>query len=283
MTDSIFIAGCGYVGTALANALSKNGDDVWGLRRDPSGLPATIHPVPGDLLAPATLRPPPAETRYAVFCAGATHPTEGAYQDIYLRGLQNFLDLLARSPGLEHVTFLSSTSVYAQLDGSWVDENSPTEPTHFSGQTLLRAEKLLSEFPFETTTLRCSGIYGPTRTRLIDSVRNQTLRLPSAPHFTNRIHRDDIVHTIRHLLAMENPRPKKLLLVDSQPAPYNEVVNFLADQLGVPRPLVDPTAPPLRRGGHKRCSNRLLCNLGIKLRYPTYREGYADMLAGEQN
>src|SRR5690606_34930417 len=121
------------------------------------------------------------------------------------------------------------------------------------------------------------GIYGPGRTRLIDSVRGGTARASS--RFTNRIHRDDIAGAVAHLTSLPAP-PPRLVLSDDEPATQADVVRFLAERLGVPPP---PRADgdvdgQLRRGGDKRCRNARLKATGYQLLYPTYREGYAAML-----
>src|SRR4029077_5055024 len=138
-------------------------------------------------------------------------------------GLQRLLAALEASR-VRRVFFTSSTAVYAQHDGQWVDEDSETAPTNFSGVRLLEAEALLRRCPLPSTVLRCSGIYGPGRTRLIDSVRQGTAL--ASDRFTNRIHRDDVAGAIAHLLRSESA-PELLLLNDDDPAPEREVLSFL--------------------------------------------------------
>ncbi|MEY2936677.1 MAG: hypothetical protein RL033_7426, partial [Pseudomonadota bacterium] len=185
----MLIAGCGYVGTALGLELTRQGDRVWGVRRDASQLPDALLPLSADLGDPATLRLLPRAVDYLVYCAGADEASDRAYTRIYVDGLRNVLHALAGT-GLRHAFFTSSTAVYGQAAGEWVDESSETTPAHFSGRRLLEAERVLLEHDVPGTILRCSGIYGPGRTRLIDNVR-QGSATPSQ-RFTNRIHRDDV-------------------------------------------------------------------------------------------
>jgi nucleoside-diphosphate-sugar epimerase len=273
---NVLIAGCGYVGTALGLELSRCGDRVWGLRRDASQLPAGLQAVSADLSNPDTLQVLPRALDYLVYCAGADEASDAAYERVYVSGLRNVLGALAGT-GLSHVFFTSSTAVYGQAAGEWVDESSETTPSHFSGARLLQAERLLLEHEVPATILRCSGIYGPGRTRLIDNVRAGSA-LPSQ-RFTNRIHRDDVAGAIAHLLRQTDP-PPLLLLSDDVPAPDTEVIGFLAQLLGVPAPApgsASSSAPG--RGGHKRCRNARLRATGYQLHYPSYREGYTAMLA----
>jgi nucleoside-diphosphate-sugar epimerase len=272
---NVLIAGCGYVGTALGLELSSQGDRVWGVRRDASQLPLGLIAVSADLGNPATLQGLPRAMDYLVYCAGADEASDAAYERVYVNGLRNVLSALAGS-GLRRVFFTSSTAVYGQAAGEWVDETSETTPAHFSGVRLLQAERLLLEHEVPATILRCSGIYGPGRTRLIDNVRQGTA-MPSQ-RFTNRIHRDDVAGAIAHLSRQAEP-PPLLLLSDDAPAADADVIGFLSQLLGVPPPPAGATASAATgRGGHKRCRNDRLRATGYQLRYPSYREGYAAML-----
>ncbi|MEO8183669.1 MAG: SDR family oxidoreductase [Deltaproteobacteria bacterium] len=274
---NVLIAGCGYVGTALGLELLAAGDRVWGLRRNVSQLPAGFEAIAADLSLPSALAEMPRALDYVVYCASADGSSDAAYEKAYVTGLERLLAAL-ESSAVRRVFFTSSTAVYAQLDGQWVDEDSETTPTHFSGVRLLEAEALLRRSLLPATVLRCSGIYGPGRTRLIDSVRQGTA-VPS-DRFTNRIHRDDVAGAIAHLLRSESP-PELLLLNDDHPAPEREVLSYLAACLGVADPARAPTASASpARSGVKRCRNARLRATGYQLRYPSYREGYAALLSG---
>jgi nucleoside-diphosphate-sugar epimerase len=270
----ILIAGCGYVGTALGLALVELGHEVWGLRRDPAALPLSFRHVAADLSAPNDLVNLPHDVDYVAYTASAGEPSDAAYKRAYVTGLTNLLAALQGSP-VRRVFFTSSTAVYAQADGSWVDESSETLPTHFSGLRTLEAEGLLARQPLPSSILRCAGIYGPGRNRLIDSVRQGKASM--SDRFTNRIHRDDIAGIIIHLIQHELDE-RVLILSDDDPAPQREVVQFLAQQLGVPCPPISAEASG--RGGHKRCRNDRLKATGYALKYPSYRQGYTAILNG---
>jgi nucleoside-diphosphate-sugar epimerase len=274
MTTRVLIAGCGYVGTALGQRLIEHDCEVWGLRRDPSALPDSFGKVAADLAELTDLSGVPERLDYVVYAASAGESSDAAYERAYVRGLGNLLRVVA-SHAVRHVFFTSSTAVYAQSDGTWVDEQSMTEPRHFSGRRTLEAERSLHASSMPGTALRCAGIYGPGRTRLIDAVRQGTA--PMTERFTNRIHRDDIAGAILHLMKTGNA-PPRLILSDDEPAPQRDVTTFIAGRLRVPLP--PPTgADPSARGGDKRCHNAMLKATGYRLLYPTYREGYAAMLA----
>jgi nucleoside-diphosphate-sugar epimerase len=273
MSHRVLIAGCGYVGTALGERLVAGGHHVWGLRRDPSALPSSFHKLAADLADRSTLDGLPSELDYVVYCASAGEASDAAYYRAYVSGLLNLLDAL-RGRALRRVFFTSSTAVYGQSDGAWVDESSETKPVHFSGRRTLEAEDALRASGVPATVLRCAGIYGPGRTRLIDMVRQGTASMST--RFTNRIHRDDIAGTILFSMDRE-PSPSLLLLADDEPAPQRDVTMFLAAELGVPVPDAG-AAEPSARGGDKRCANARLKSTGYTLLFPTYRDGYRAML-----
>lgn len=273
---NVLIAGCGYVGTALGLELLAHGHRVWGLRRDPSRLPAGFEPIAADLNS-SDLASLPGGMDHIVYAVSADDSSEAAYVKAYVTGLQRLLQAFDPA-ALQRVFFISSTAVYAQTKGEWVDEDSETTPTYFSGVRMLEAERLLARSGVPFTILRCSGIYGPGRTRLIDSLRQGTAT--SSARFTNRIHRDDIAGTIVHLIG-KSEAPQRLLLSDDDPAPEHEVHSYLARLLGVPEPpRSTASSTGVQRGGLKRCRNTRLKATGYQLRYPTYREGYAAMLDG---
>ena len=158
---NILIAGCGYVGTALGLRLAAAGHMVWGIRRSAEGLPSGIHHLAADLTAPETLQDLPPALDVVFYTAAPNGSEEAAYRAIYVDGLRHVLEALVRqhqSP--RRVLLTSSTAVYAQSAGEWVDETSPTEPQHFTGRRVLEGERVLLDGPFPATVLRLGGIYG---------------------------------------------------------------------------------------------------------------------------
>ena len=278
----ILIAGCGYVGAALAERLVAEGHAVWGLRRDPKGLPSAVRPLAADLTDPGTLRNLPSGLECVVYTAAPDRLDDAAYRSIYVDGLSHVLDALQhQGQKPRRVFFTSSTAVYAQSAGEWVDEASPIEPTHFSGMRMLEAERLVRSGPFPATVLRLGGIYGPGRAGLIERVRRgEAVCTDGPPTYTNRIHRDDCASVLQHLMAL--PQPDDLYLgVDHEPAEDCVVLRWLAGRLGVPPPRVEnPTlGSAQRRRGNKRCRNARLVASGYIFRYPTFRDGYGALFS----
>lgn len=202
--------------------------------------------------------------------------TPDAYERAYVATLHNLLLVWrAQPPGL--VLFVSSTSVYHQSDGGWVDEESDVLPEHFSGRCLLRAERLLQDSDLPVCIVRFAGIYGPGRDFLLRQVRAGK---GGSPEFTNRIHADDCAGFLAHLLRRHfagGTLEPLYIGCDSGPAPGAEVRRWLAERIGVdPAGLVSSIS---ERGGNKRCSNRRLLASGYQMLYPSYREGYGALLS----
>lgn len=278
MGERVLIAGCGFVGTQLARDLCAAGHTVWGLSRSRPSLPEGAHWIAADLTVPESMSRLPA-VDYVVFAASAGESSDARYRAVYVDGLRNVLQAVQEQP-IRRLCFVSSTAVYHQTDGSWVDERSPTEPTHFAGVRTLEAERVARGAVMPATVLRCAGIYGPGRTRLIDSVRNGTASWSAdPPRFTNRIHRDDVAGALHHLLF--HPAPEPLYVgVDEAPAPEREVYAFIAEVLGVPLAASERTEAGPRTAGNKRCDGARLRASGYQFRFPTFREGYKAMLQG---
>jgi len=278
----IVIAGCGYVGTALALELADDGHEVFGLRRDPSRLPSRIQPVQGDLSRRESLIVLPEGVELAVYCVSPDSPAVRDYRTAYLDGLERSQRTL-RDQGAKprRILFTSSTSVYSQGRGEWVDERSPARPARESGETLILAEQLLQASGFDATVVRFGGIYGPGRTRLVEQVaRGEAVVEPSSSsHYTNRIHRDDAAGMLAHLLSID-PAHDLYLGVDSEPADEADVLRFLASELDVapPRERAPGEAPPKRRAGSKRCRNDRIRAEGYVFRHLSYRDGYPEVV-----
>ena len=279
---NVLIVGCGYVGVALGVALAGEGHHVRGMRRNPENLPESIKPLRADVHDRDLSDILPEGLDFIFYTLSSGGGGEAGYRAAYADGPENLLEALdKKGERPRRIFFTSSTAVYAQTDGGRVDEESPALPTHYAGRILLEGERAFLESGHPATILRLSGIYGPGRTRLIDAVRAGKTFVPEGPpRFTNRIHRDDCAGALAHLMKMDAP-DEVYIGVDDEPADRRKVLNWLAERLGVPQPreAAGGEAPSARAATNKRCSNARLKSTGYRFLYPSYREGYADMIA----
>jgi len=274
----VLIAGCGYAGCALGERLAAEGHTVFGLRRNPAALPPSIRPVAADLASPASLDTLPPNLDFVFHAASPDGSTDSAYRAAYVEGLRNLLGVLAaRRERLRRVILVSSTGVYAQRRGEWVDETSPAEPEGHAGRRLLEGERLALGGPFPATVLRAGGIYGPGRAGAIERAMNAVPE-DESPSYTNRIHRDDLAGALWHLMLLPDPEPL-YLGVDHEPADRRTVTEWLSSRTGE-RSLREAERPSGRTRTNKRCSNARLVASGYVFRYPTFREGFAAILDG---
>ncbi|MEE3325912.1 MAG: SDR family oxidoreductase [Myxococcota bacterium] len=273
----IFIVGCGYIGEPLGVHLAQQGHEVFGLRREASSLAEEIHPVPGDVSVPDGYRGLPGSVDYIFYMVGAKVRDEDTYRDVYLDGLGRLLQVLGdegQTP--KRIFFTSSTSVYGQTRGEWVDESSPTYPPTFSGSIMAATESVLQASPHPSTVLRLGGIYGPGRQGFVSGLRaGRVFSLPPGVNYTNRIHRDDAVGALAHLLSLESPE-NLYVGVDDDPADRGEVLHWLADRLLVD--VLSEESEVSQRGAGRRCRNDRLRASGYSFLYPSFREGYSALI-----
>ena len=272
----VLIAGCGYAGCALGERLASEGHAVFGLRRNPVALPPAIRPVVADLASPDSLDALPPNLDFVFHATSPDGSTDSAYRAAYVEGLRNLLRVLAdRREKLRRIILVSSTGVYAQRRGEWVDETSPAEPDRHAGRRLLEGEQIALSGPFPATVLRAGGIYGPGRAGTIERAMN-TVPGDGPPSYSNRIHRDDLAGALRHLMLLPDPEPL-YLGVDHEPADRRVVAEWLVSRFGDISSR-KPGRPSGRTRANKRCSNARLVASGYVFRYPTFREGFDAVL-----
>ena len=280
--NNLLIAGCGDVGTRLGLRMAAAGWRVHGLRRSVAALPPVIEPVAGDLQVDACPKAwPQGELDYLVYCAAASQRDEAGYRAAYVDGLRHVLAWLAQhGQRPRRLLFASSSGVYGQQDGQWIDEDAPAEAQSYSARIMREAERLALESGLPATAVRLTGLYGPGRETLLNQVRQGYRVTSEPPLYANRIHVEDAAGLLAALLqadACGEVLADCYLGVDDEPAPLHEVVTWLRGQLGVSHWSDEQC---IRRAGSKRCSNARARALGWTPQYPSYREGYAAILAG---
>ncbi|WP_324834175.1 SDR family oxidoreductase [Pseudomonas saxonica] len=278
---SVLIAGCGDIGSRLATQLLDKGWQVYGLRRSIERLPAGVTGIAGDLFsAQCPTQWPKGQIDYVVYSAAATDHDEAGYQAAYVDGLMHTLSWLKQNGQQpKRLLFVSSSGVYGQKNGEWVDEMSPAQATSYSGRIMLEAEQVALKSGIPASTVRLTGIYGPGREWMLGQVRKGYRVAVDPPLYGNRIHADDAAGLLAFLLDADL-QGKTLddcyIGVDNDPAPLAEVVGWLRERLGVTAWAEEAS---VRRAGSKRCSNARAKALGWEPRYPSYREGYGEILS----
>jgi nucleoside-diphosphate-sugar epimerase len=271
----ILIAGCGYVGQATADLFHASGWTVEGWTgSEKSAVTLSTKPYPVcqvDISQLAQVAARPETFDAVVHCASSRGGGAESYRQIYLNGAHNLLDQFAGTKML----FTSSTSVYAQRDGSCVTEESETEPTRETGRILLETERLVLDGG--GVIGRLAGIYGPGRSALLSKFLGGTAIIdPENDRFVNQVHRDDIASAIFFLLGREWQRGQIYNVVDDQPILQSECYRWLAQRLNRPLPPTGKANGQHKRGeSNKRVSNAKLRGLGWLPKYSTFAEGMA--------
>ena len=270
----ILIAGCGDIGTAAGRLLVSDGHEVTGLKRQPPRTADCIKYIKADLTCPDDLLSLDTDYDLVIYILTPDDRSERSYRYAFEFGVNNLLSVFAGNTSAKFL-FVSSTSVYGQDHGEWVDEESATEPQNITGQIILKAEKCFLSQGRNNCVVRFSGIYGRSRSRLLDSVARGGKVQYRPPYYTNRIYRGDCVGVLRFMarkmLAGVSLDPI-YLASDDDPAPKWDVYNNLAGKMGVVRP--EKEIYPDGSSQNKRCSNKRLKQLGYRFIYKSYRDGY---------
>jgi nucleoside-diphosphate-sugar epimerase len=268
----ILIAGCGYVGQAVADLFHAAGWVVEGWTRSATSaasLSAKPYPVRDvDISEPAQVAKCVGTFDAVIHCASSRGGDAEIYRQLYLDGARNFLEIFPKSK----VLFTSSTSVYAQRDGSWVTEESETKPIRETSRILLETEsEVLSRGGI---VARLAGIYGPGRSALLSKFLAGTAVIdPENDRFVNQVHRDDIASALFFLLTQKAEGAQIYNVIDDQPILQSECYRWLGQRLNRPLPPIGKPKEPRKRGdSNKRVSNARLRRLGWTARYPTFVE-----------
>lgn len=275
----VLVAGCGWLGTAIARRLVLEGARVTGIRRDPARAAALagpgISPLALDLAAAgAEARLPPADA--VIACQSASADSPEAYRAAYVDANRALL-AHARRCGARLV-YTGSTGVLGQSDGLDVDESTPPMPQSAPAEVLAAAERAVQEAGgagLGACVVRLSGLYGPGRTGVVERVRSGRLALGAGEDaWMNFCHLDDAVTFV--LAALRRGTPGAVYHgSDAAPARRREVVRWIADRLEI-EPARAAAAPP---GPDRRVrSERTRAALGVTLAYPSFREGLAPLV-----
>ncbi|WP_458206147.1 SDR family oxidoreductase [Haladaptatus sp. NG-SE-30] len=275
---NVAIIGCGYVGLELGRQLVRTGHDVVGVRRSLDGVReierAGFDGVQADATDADSLSSIP-DADAVVYAASADTRDSDAARNVYVDGLRTTLEqFTGRDSSPKRFVYTSSTGVYGDRDGSWVDESTTLEPRTEREEILAEAERIVREASATDWTIaRFAGLYGPNRYRL-----ERYLDGSVSERYLNLVHRDDAAGAIRFMLDEGTARNDVVLVVDDEPVWKPTFTEWLAERCGVERPSIEPATSERARSS-KRCSNERLREMGYELRYPTFREGYRDVVS----
>ena len=239
-----------------------------------------IHPILADITKPETLEALP-QVDTVLFSVGMDRTKYDDIRTVYVDGLKNVLSRLSDQP--KHLIYISSTGVYGDFGGQWVDENSETEPVREGGKACLEAERLIaaSQFADRSTILRFAGIYGPDRVPTRDLILSKNWKKLSAAGYLNLIQVDDGARLVTHV-ADQPPTGETFLVSDGQPSLRKEYYEFIAQQFGIDEiPWEESEVKPeeSRSGSSKRISNgKLMERFEFKCDFPDYRSGLKNAL-----
>lgn len=279
------LIGAGYTGGALARQLRAAGHEVacW-VRSEASAARLAadgLRVITGDVADTWIWRGLNDTWDAVVFAASSSGGGPAAYHAIYGKGLATALD---QAGPYGRFLYTSSTSVYGQDDGGWVDETSPASALSETAEILQQAEqRVLRAYG---TVLRLSGIYGPGRTVYLKKYVEAGEPLPGdGGRWVNMIHRDDAAGAAAFLLTHPDAPGNLYNGTDNEPVRLAELAGWLARETGRPAPSSGAPEDPNRKRGltSKRISNAKLRSLGWTPRFPSYREGYASLLRSPES
>jgi len=282
MTRTLLSFGHGYSAQALTSMLTPNGWRIIGTTRDPENTPAILASGAQPLLWPGADSAPLETATHLLISAGPSASGDPVLNQLHDR-------IAAHAPRLEWVGYLSTTAVYGDHQGNWVDETTRPTPASPRGRWRTDAEAAWAAIPdLPLHIFRLAGIYGPGRGPFAKVRAGTARRIIKDGQVFSRIHVDDIAQVLAASIA--RPDPGAVYNVcDDDPAPPQEVIAHAASLLGLPVPEAIPydaaEMTPMARsfyGENKRVRNtRIKRDLGVTLKYPTYRDGLQALLAAE--
>jgi len=269
----VLIAGCGYLGQAVADLFLAEDWEVEGWTKSADSvqpLSTKSYPVHAvDISQADQVRAGKGDFNAVIQCASTRGGDAASYRRVYFDGAQNLIQRF----GSSRILFTSSTSVYAQKDADWITEKSPAEPKHETGKISRKAEDLV--VANRGIVIRLGGIYGPGRSALLKKFLNGDAILdPENDRLVNQIHRDDAAAAIQFLVKRPESAGQIYNVVDDQPILLSECYRWLAAKLNRSIPPIGTSTSPGKRGeSNKRVSNAKLRGIGWTPRYPSFADG----------
>ncbi|SHF29273.1 Nucleoside-diphosphate-sugar epimerase [Microbulbifer donghaiensis] len=289
--EKLWILGCGDLGARLALHLNRQEYSVYGMRRNPLVALASkrradvVNWRRGDATKQADIERLLADGADVVLATFTPDEhTQGGYHRAYIdtaTALAKALVNLPKPPRL--LIWVSSTRVYGQSGDQLIDEQTPAIPSGFQGDILLAAEEIIRSAVPTTCVVRFAGIYGPGRDRLLSQVRAGRCAPPQPPQFSNRIHIDDCIGFLIHLIEKhkQGGSPEQLYIgADCIPVPMYELQQWLVKAMGYTSAHLREIVQTSERRSKKLSNKRMLAS-GYEMKYPDYRSGYSALLESE--
>lgn len=296
---TIGVLGCGYVGSAVCHTLIELGHEVIAIDQTDEALQRVgelgASTMRADVTDSGSLAAVPS-VDVLLFAASSGGGDVDVARHVFLEGLETVISHFESRPDPPgRLVYTSSTGVYGDHDGEWVDESTPIEPVTPKAEVLAHAEAVVQDAgDMDGIVARLAGVYGPNRWGM-----ERYLDRPVTAGYKNHAHRDDVAGVLVHLLTRGADGHEVVLVVDDEPVDRWRFATWLAAQLGVEAPprvtIADrlaesdlPARTRRRLTTQKRCRNDRLAQLGYTFQYPTYRRGYREAietarLTGEHN
>lgn len=274
----ILIIGCGDIGTELGKQLVTQGHRVSGWKRTPPTESSSFEICKVDVTQLESIKRQELDFDQVVYILAPDRGGISTYEAVFARGVDYVLDAFSLRNSSASFIFVSSTRVYGQHKGEWLDEEAVTEPADERGKILLAAESKFLSFNERSTVVRFSGIYGRSN-YFINQLKAGCEIQKKPPYFTNRIHRDDCVGVLSFLINKKINAANLqavYLATDHDPAPKWDVANYLATELGLPAPV--PLTLTTEADCNKRLDNDRLTSAGYRFKFKGYKDGYAEVL-----
>ena len=278
----IMVMGCGDVGMGLAERLVASGHEVTGVKRTLQTQSSEVNSMQADVTNAEQVCALDFNVDGLVYILSPTGRDIPAYKDVFKTGVEHVLSAVKQQNPTLPIFFISSTRVYAQQQGEWVNEQSATEPMDERGQLLLQAEGQFLTFNEYTTVIRFSGIYGRSNF-FIKQLKKGAEVQKAPPYYTNRIHREDCIGVLEFLLTKQlngECLERIYLASDQDPAEKWHVASYITKKLGLASCgalVLDKTA-----SHNKRINSRQLTEAGYQFKYASYQQGYEAVINEER-
>lgn len=281
--------GCGYLGMRVARLWEQAGQDISVMSRDKNRAEELQsngwHAFVGDVTDPPSLARL-ADIDTVLFAVGHDRNAGHSIDDVYVGGMRNVLAAIPNT--IRRFIYISTTGVYGDANGDWIDEQTPPNPSRAGGVASLSAEYALraSRFANRAVILRLAGIYGPDRLPYLKQIKTgEPIEACPSGHL-NLIHVDDAARIVEQVSAYDGEidGPQTYCVSDGHPVVREEFYREVARQLKASPPrFSEPVAGSPRAAraeADKRVSNQqILARTDLPLQYPSYREGLTQILS----